>query len=337
MSHNVEFIVERPIFSKISEVFLKDKRDKPFLFLTLRSLFIHLPIALYIYMTPTVSYWVILPYMAMLIFFLGPHLLMLHNICHRNPWKKEVKTAMNSIVSLLGLLYGLPMLIYYHHHIKMHHYEENGPKDLSSTEKFKRNSFFYWMAYFARFVLLNAIELPYYFIKQKRYDFALKSFIGWTSFYTIVYLSYLYNPKGTMIIFFIPTAFCWFGLMGGNWAQHAFLDKDESDNPYKSSITVVDSLYNKRCFNDGYHIGHHKYPGMHWTEMPNEFDKNRDEYYENKAIIFRTLDYQVIWFLLMLKQYKFLAKFYVPKNPGDQSIDEIADLIKQRTSFTIGG
>jgi fatty acid desaturase len=335
MKSHTEPMSSSSAFERFSSLLIKDKRDTPFVFQVLRTVFILLPTALYIFLSDNVSYWVIIPYTALLVFFLGPQLLMLHNICHRNPWKKSVKRFADPLVGLTGLLYGLPIQIYFHHHIKMHHYEGNNKNDLSSTEMFKRNSFLAWLLYFARFVLLNAIELPYYFIKQKRYDFALKSFLGWISYYAYIYATYSYNPKGAIIVVLIPTAICWFGLMGGNWAQHAFIDAKDPENPYKNSITVIDSVYNKRCFNDGYHIGHHKFPGMHWTEMPQEFEKNIDEYYENGAMIFRALDYQAIWFLLMLKQYKFLAKYYVPKAGTEISLEEITGLIKERTSAII--
>ena len=192
----------------------------------------------------------------------------------------------------------------------MHHKEGNGPEDLSTTEPFKRDSFLHWLAYFARFIFLTPFELPLYFFKRNRNDYGLKVIFAYVSFFSILGLSYSYNPQGTITVFFVPTAICWFGLMAGNWTQHAFVDQGDPSCDYKNSITVIDSLYNERCFNDGYHIGHHLRPGMHWTEMPEEFEINRALYKEKKALIFRKLDYQAIWFLLMFKQHSLLFKYY---------------------------
>ena len=319
------------MYSTVADKLLKDKRDLPFLSHILQITFILLPFSLYIYLNPTNLFLNII-YTIAIIYFMGPQLLMLHNICHRTPWKKNVKRFFDTYLSFTSLFFGLPPMIYFHHHIKMHHKEGNATTDLSSTEKFKRDSFLYWFIYFIRFSLLVPFELPYYFIKRNQIRYALNVVLGYIIFIGLILTSYQYNPKGTLMVFLIPQAICWFGLMGGNWAQHAFIDEKDSKSPFKNSITIIDSLYNKRCFNDGYHIGHHLYPGMHWSEMPKEFENNKDKYYQNEALIFRTLDYQMIWFLLMIKQYRFLAKFYVAKDEAHHSIDEITTMIKSRLS-----
>lgn len=310
--------------------FLKDQRDLPFLKQILLTTTILLPLGFSFYFfSEELSYLVVL-YWALVIFFLGPHLLMLHNICHRSPWKKAVKKPMNIFVSFLGLFFGLPPMIYFHHHIKMHHYEGNNSKDLSSTEHYQRDSFIGWLDYFIRFIFFTPVQLPLYFIKKGRRDYALNVTLGYIIFYSVFAVAFSYNPQGAWYVFGVPTLICWFGLMGGNWAQHAFIDQEDPACDYKNSITVIDSLYNKRCFNDGYHIGHHLYPGMHWTEMPDEFEKNIDKYYEQGAMVFRKLDYQAIWLLLMLKQHRFLAKYYVPKAGEQADLNEVTERIRAK-------
>ena len=61
--------------------------------------------------------------------------------------------------------------------------------------------------------------------------------------------------------------------MMGNWTQHAFVDGEDPGNAYKNSITCINVKYNKKCWNDGYHISHHIRPAMHWTEHPTFFQK----------------------------------------------------------------
>lgn len=309
---------------------LKDQRDRPFLTQIALTTFVLLPFSAATYFwSHQISYFVWL-YWGLVIFLLGPHLLMLHNICHRSPWKRMCKKPMDAYVSLLGLLFGLPPMIYYHHHIKMHHVEGNGPNDLSSTEKFKRDSFAQWLIYFFDFAFLNPIKLPLYFIKKKRLDYALKVLSGYILFFSVMATAFYFNPHGAVYVFVVPTLICWFGLMAGNWTQHAFIDPNDPQNSFKNSITVVDSLYNKRCFNDGYHIAHHFSPGMHWSEMPDEFEKRKRHYGENEALVFRTLDYQMIWFLLMLKQYKTLARYYVQHDGHELTLGELVGRIKER-------
>jgi fatty acid desaturase len=204
--------------------------------------------------------------------------------------------------------------------------------DLSTTLPFRRNSFFHWLLYFAAFVMLTPVDLFRYFWKKDQKSLALKTVLGFFTFYAFIFFALIANPMATLIVFIIPTAICWFGMMAGNWTQHAFLELKDSDNPFKNSITVINSLYNKRCFNDGYHIGHHISPGRHWSEMPADFQKNLNQYRDQDAMVFHTLDYQALWFLLMLKRYDLMAKYFVDLRDHKRSLEEVAALIEQRTS-----
>jgi fatty acid desaturase len=316
--------------SILTQLLLKDQRDWPFVKQILLTILVLFPLSVSFYFFSAELKYLVPLYWALVIFFLGPHLLMLHNICHRSPWKKSYKRPLDILVSVMGLLFGLPPMIYYHHHIKMHHKEGNGKDDLSTTETFKRDSFLGWLKYFGAFIFTLPFELPAYFIKRGRKDYALNVILGYILFYSVLITAIAFNELGAIFVFIVPTLICWFGLMGGNWAQHAFVDQEDPECPYKNSITVVDSLYNKRCFNDGYHIGHHLFPGMHWTEMPAEFEKNRDKYYDKGAMVFRKLDYQMIWLLLMLKQYRKLAEYYVPREGEKVDTNTIVEIIKKR-------
>jgi len=120
--------------------------------------------------------------------------------------------------------------------------------------------------------------------------------------------------------------------MAGNWGQHAFIGREDPSNRYLNSITCVNSLYNRTCFNDGYHIGHHLKPTMHWTDLPLEFQKNIDKYRENKAIIFEKVDFFIVWFFLMTKQYGALANHFVDIRGEYNSKEEIVAFLKTRTA-----
>lgn len=45
--------------------------------------------------------------------------------------------------------------------------------------------------------------------------------------------------------------------------------------------------------------------------MPVEFEENKATYAKEKAIVFQGIDFFVVWFFLMTKNYKALAKRYV--------------------------
>ena len=70
---------------------------------------------------------------------------------------------------------------------------------------------------------------------------------------------------------------------------------------------------------------------MHWTEMPVEFEKNLARYAQEGAIVFRGLDWGVIWFLLMIKAYGTLAKRVIVLE-GSKTTEEIIALLKSRVA-----
>ena len=122
------------------------------------------------------------------------------------------------------------------------------------------------------------------------------------------------------------------GMMLGNWGQHAFLDPSRPGDSYVNSITCINAPYNRRCFNDGYHIGHHVKQNRHWTELPQDFMANVDRYAKEGCIVFEGIDFFFVSFLLFLKRYDVLARHFV-RLPGDQRTDpEVVAFLKTRTS-----
>jgi hypothetical protein len=118
----------------------------------------------------------------------------------------------------------------------------------------------------------------------------------------------------------------------GNWGQHAFIDAKRPGDSYVNSITCINSGYNKRCFNDGYHIGHHIKQTRHWTEMPDDFRQNLAKYAEEKALVFEGVDFFVVWLWLMLGRYDWLARRFVHLGPARMSETEIVGLLRTRTA-----
>jgi hypothetical protein len=70
---------------------------------------------------------------------------------------------------------------------------------------------------------------------------------------------------------------------------------------------------------------------MHYTEMMLEFDKNREHYGEQDAIVFDGLDFFSVWLLLMLRQHTMLARRIVPL-PGapERTQEERVAFLKSR-------
>lgn len=316
--------------------FINDKRDLPFIYLSLKITIIFVPWAIFLFFYQSAHWTLFAAYLVLnLGFFLGPYVLMLHNTCHRKLFKKEYSYLNRYIHWFLGIFFGQTPETYFHHHIAMHHAENNLMEDISSTMKYRRDSIRAFAKYLLSFYFFGVIHLSFYFSKKRRKLFARKVLLGEVSYILLMTLLAVYNMKATLLVFIIPLVFTRFAMMAGNWAQHAFIDAEQPDNLYTSSITCINTVYNKQCFNDGYHIGHHLRPALHWTDMPNNFLQNIDKYRQNEVVVFKGLDYFQIWFLLMTKNYNYLSKQFVPLNEKYTDREAIKKFLKTRTRTII--
>lgn len=317
--------------------YINDPRDLPFIRLTFTILFSLCPIAVLLFIPNLFSWWLAAIYLALnWALFMGPFILMLHNTSHRSLFKKEYKILNHTIPWIVGPFFGETPETYYVHHVTMHHLENNLKNDLSSTLHYKRDNFLHFLAYYFEFIFCGIFQLSWYEAKQKRFKYIRNLLAGEFLYYALCIALSFINWQATLIVFIIPLFFTRFMMMAGNWGQHAFVDPHEPGNSYKNSITCINSSYNKKCFNDGYHIGHHVRPNMHWTKMPEEFVKNIEDYRKEESIVFEKLDFFVVWFLLMTHNYKTLAKNYVNLNPEKpMTEDEIIKLLKSRVRWTL--
>lgn len=198
----------------------------------------------------------------------GPFTLLMHNSIHNNGvlhpsyrWLDVifpylVCPLMGHTVSLPHVLSLSTMLIqsralfsflppqwnsYYYHHTKMHHVEGNGPGDISSTLSYQRDSPSHLLHYTSRFLFTLWYELPIYFIRKGRRSLAIKSFSTEILCYTIMAYFYIFvNAKATVVTLLIPLIQMRIGMAVGNWGQHAFIDRDDPDSDFRSSITLID-------------------------------------------------------------------------------------------------
>ena len=319
--------------------FISDKRDLPFIYLCVQLTLMIVPFAIFLY-TPILKggwWWLAaLGYVVLTLgIYMGPFILMLHNTCHRRFFKQEYNIGNYYIPWILGFFFGQSPETYFSHHIGMHHAENNQLEDRSSTMMYQRDNFWHFMHYFGTFLLIGAVHLVEYFKSKSRKKFVQKVIRGELTFVLLcVALSFI-SFKATMIVFVTPFVVSRFGMMAGNWAQHAFIKADDPENNYVNSITIINSTYNRRCFNDGYHIGHHLRPHMHWTDMPKHFLKNLDNYSRQKAIIFEGMDFVMVWFWLMTKRYDVLANKFINVNNTFQTKEEVMALLRERTRRSI--
>lgn len=331
--HDPTFDQRKPLslVDRLALRVINDVRDLPFIRLTLLLTLMVVPATIYFYYLGQASSWMAAGYWA-LIFgaLLGPYILMLHNISHRPLFKQKYRWLAHYIGWILGPYFGQTPNTYYVHHIGMHHPENNLEDDLSCTMPYQRDSLFDFLRYAGRFYTFGAVELGSYLWRRRRFRLFRRMVIGELSYLGLVAVLFCFNWQATLVLFIVPVIVSRFAMMAGNWGQHAFIDASDPGNLYRSSITCINCGYNRRCFNDGYHIGHHLDPSRHWTEMPGDFLQNRERYAAEKAIVFEKIDFFIVWGLLMLKRYDWLARFYVPLGAAAPERKQIMLLLKER-------
>jgi fatty acid desaturase len=277
--------------------------------------------------------WFVAPaYWLLLVFgLLDRFTLMLHCTSHRPLFNPRFRSLNNVIPWVVGPFFGQTPGAYFSHHMGMHHVEENLTDDLSSTLPFRRDSFLEWLKYWGRFMTIGLLDLAQYFAKNGRQRLLRKVLVGEGAYWSAIAVLAYFAPGPTAVVFLIPLVLIRTLMMMGNWGQHAFVDLASPENPYRSSITCINSRYNRRAFNDGYHIGHHLQARAHWTEYPVEFESNIAEYARNDAIVFEGLDFFMVWLLLMTGRWSTLARAFV-QLPGApvRSEPEIIDFMKGR-------
>jgi fatty acid desaturase len=314
---------------------INDERDLPFVYLCLQIFCFVISLAVILY-TPLLQGWAwnagaLLYILSVLLYFMGPFTLMLHNTSHNALFRRTNDWANNIIPWVIGPFFGQSPETYFSHHVGMHHAENNLKDDCSSTMHYQRDSLRGFMRYYLEFFFIGLIELANYFHRKKRKKLMKKVIRGEASFFVLCIALSFVNWQATLVVFIMPFILTRFAMMAGNWGQHAFIDASDSGNSYLNSITCINSGYNRKCFNDGYHIGHHLSPKMHWTDMPADFIANSAEYGRQRAIVFEGIDFFFIWLLLMLKQYKVLAKHFVNIDNVFKNDDEVVAFLKIRT------
>ncbi len=321
-----------PRLRRLLRPLLNDERDSPFVSLSLLLSATVIPLAIYLCLPGGFSWWLATVYLALVLgVWLGPFILMLHNTSHRPLFRPRYQALNLYVPWVLGPFFGLAPEGYYVHHVGMHHPENNLADDLSSTMRYQRDSVADFARFLGRFFLAGVPELFQYMWRRRRTKLLRLLALGEVGASAALLALLLVNWRAAVVIFVVPFVVARVAMMSGNWAQHAFIDAGDPANSFRNSITCINCGYNRRCFNDGYHIGHHLKPTRHWTEMPGDFEASRARYGREAAIVFAGVDFFGVWLLLMLKRYDRLAAHYVQLGSEPLSRTEVVTLLRERT------
>lgn len=318
---------------RLAARFIHDPRDIPFLKLMGVLTALIVPTGVVLFLPGAFRWWLAGAHLALVTYFLGPFVLMLHNTSHRRLFRRPWGWMNAYIPSVLGPFFGQSPETYFAHHVGMHHPENNLEDDLSTTLPYRRDSFVDFLRYFLRFFFAGIFELTRYFARKRRRALMVRCAAGELFFWGCVAALLFVDWRATVVVLVAPLVIARFAMMAGNWAQHAFVDESSPANSYRNSITCINCSYNRRCFNDGYHIGHHLKSTRHWTEMPEELSRNLLIYESEGAVLFAGIDFFGVWLCLMLGRYDWLARRVVTLGDTPPSTEEVVTLLRSRTRW----
>jgi len=180
-------------------------------------------------------------HIAMQFYYMGPYTLLKHQHIHqRGVLAKRFGAIDNLFPYAMDLFMGHTWNSYFYHHVKHHHVEGNGPDDMSSTIRYQRDSVVDFSIYIGRFLFFVWVDLPRYFLTKGKYVLGAKAAFWELGAYAFYYSMFQINSRAASFVFLVPLCVMRIAMMVGNWGQHAFVDADEPDSDYRSSITVID-------------------------------------------------------------------------------------------------
>lgn len=315
--------------------FIKDEADLPFMRVLFLIQLTVIPVAILLF-TPLLKGWawwaVALPYFYWSQFKLkGSFGLLLHCFCHRKIFKPAYKWMYHYVLRFVSPFFGHLGESYQSHHMGMHHVEDNMPDDSSSTMRYQRDNVGHFLIYWLRFMFLGWKETFDYLFSKKLKRFYVP--LSWSEALFIIACIVLcfVNLKATILVFIVPFVFARLVMMLGNWTQHAFVDPQAPDDQLASTFICINTKYNHKCWNDGYHALHHLRQGAHYTEYPVLFKQMLPKFIEKKTLIFNGVHYLHLFIWLMTKRYDKMAAHLVNIDNMFASEQEVIGLLKLRT------
>eukprot|EP00992_Anisonema_acinus_P014035 TRINITY_DN9068_c0_g1_i1.p1 TRINITY_DN9068_c0_g1~~TRINITY_DN9068_c0_g1_i1.p1 ORF type:complete len:355 (-),score=22.69 TRINITY_DN9068_c0_g1_i1:13-1077(-) len=313
-----EYLFPLPEFTKKALASYIQSRDWPMLTLFFNISVTTFALSIVLLLTDGIPKWVApVLFLTNLILYQERFILALHYSQHRPVTRGRWRWLNEIPHSVMCPFFGLPPMVYNLHHVIMHHREDNmAPWDLSSTEFYQRDNIAHFLVYAFRHLVFITFELTLYAFRRGYFGLTLQMVAMTTLYWGGIYYGMSVKPWPTFWLLVAPYTVGAFLLMFGNWSQHIFVDPDAPRDDYRLTFVCINSRLNNHAFNDGYHITHHIYPGIHWTELPKKFNSDRQAYKDHNAFVFDGLDFFQVGMYTMTKQWKKLASHLVDPLSG---------------------
>jgi fatty acid desaturase len=226
--------------------------------------------------------------------------------------------------SFLYMFFALPMGLTPHAaaHLQQHHRENAGPLDVYATARYDHANAWHFIVYMVREVMYQQLLVsPYLYFRSKRKPAQMRSMIVGNLLHLALFaLLALYSLPIAVLYMLVPWCASNF-LMGViHWSQHAFYggQQDPKDFMY-NTVTLLEKPVN--TLNEGYHVCHHHWENVHWSESPALFERIKPEMKAAQSLVFRDLSVLDLFLMLMLRRFDALADkldWWEPLSQGEK-------------------
>ncbi|MDP3815982.1 fatty acid desaturase [Pseudomonas sp.] len=235
--------------------------------------------------------------------------------------------------SFLYMFFAIPMGLIPHAaaHLQQHHRENAGPLDVYATARYDHASLWDFLVYMVREVMYQQFMVsPYLYFKSKSKPLQMRSMLAGNLLHLALFaLLAAYSLPIAVFYMLVPWLASNF-LMGViHWSQHAFYggQQDPKDFMY-NTVTLLETPVN--TLNEGYHVCHHHWENVHWSESPALFERLKPEMQAAQSMVFRDLSVLDLFVLLMLRRFDALADKLDWWEPLSQ--EEKVALVKRRAA-----
>ncbi|XQE68669.1 fatty acid desaturase [Pseudomonas sp. P3C3] len=212
--------------------------------------------------------------------------------------------------SFLYMFFAIPMGLTPHAaaHLQQHHRENAGPLDIYATARYDHANAWHFIVYMVREVMYQQFLVsPYLYFRSKRRTAQMNSMIIGNLLHLALFaLLATYSLPIAVLYMLVPWCASNF-LMGViHWSQHAFYggQQDPKDFMY-NTVTLLEKPVN--MLNEGYHVCHHHWENVHWSESPALFERIKPEMRAAQSMVFRDLSVLDLFLMLMLRRFGAMA------------------------------